>query len=99
MDDFGTGYSSLSYLQAFRFDKLKIDRSFVSKLPQDRTDGALCESILFLANSLDLQVIAEGVETAAQRRWLLDHGCQAMQGFLFAKPCPLDQLQRAAYTV
>jgi len=99
LDDFGTGFSSLNYLSRMPIDKLKIDRSFVSKLPHDRTDGALCESILFLANSLDLQVIAEGVETSAQRRWLLDHGCQAMQGFLFAKPLPLDQLQRAAYTV
>ncbi|HEY4145423.1 sensor domain-containing protein [Pinirhizobacter sp.] len=99
LDDFGTGFSSLNYLSRMPIDRLKIDRSFVSKLPHDRTDGALCESILFLANSLDLQVIAEGVETTAQRRWLLDHGCQAMQGFLFAKPLPLDQLQRAAYTV
>lgn len=99
LDDFGTGFSSLNYLSRMPIDRLKIDRSFVSKLPHDRTDGALCESILFLANSLDLQVIAEGVETAAQRRWLLDHGCQDMQGFLFAKPLPLDQLQRAAYTV
>ncbi|WP_250625674.1 bifunctional diguanylate cyclase/phosphodiesterase [Pinirhizobacter soli] len=99
LDDFGTGFSSLNYLSRMPIDKLKIDRSFVSKLPHDRTDGALCESILFLANSLDLLVIAEGVETSAQRRWLLDHGCQAMQGFLFAKPLPLDQLQRAVYTV
>jgi EAL domain-containing protein (putative c-di-GMP-specific phosphodiesterase class I) len=98
LDDFGTGYSNLNYLSRMPIDKLKIDRSFVSRLPLDATDAALCDSILFLARSLALTVIAEGVETDTQRRWLLEHGCTSMQGYLFARPQPLDMLVRVPST-
>jgi diguanylate cyclase (GGDEF)-like protein len=88
LDDFGTGYSSLSYLHQYPFDTLKIDRSFVTELGDERKDQgtAVIRAIQVLADSLGMQVIAEGIEQAAQRQALLDVGCRYGQGFLFAQP-------------
>jgi EAL domain-containing protein (putative c-di-GMP-specific phosphodiesterase class I) len=90
LDDFGTGFSSLSYLQRYPFDTLKLDRSFVRDLPGDAQDAALTRAILAMGKSLRLDVVAEGVETEAQREFLLTHGCVTMQGFLFARPMPAE---------
>jgi len=84
IDDFGTGYSSLAYLKRFPIDKLKIDRSFVSGLPADDSDAGIVQAILQMARALRLKVVAEGVETEAQRVFLRDRGCDQYQGFLFA---------------
>jgi diguanylate cyclase (GGDEF)-like protein len=86
LDDFGTGYSSLSYLKRFRFDVLKIDRSFVAGLPGNADDASLVKAILAMARGLDLKVIAEGVETPEQLDFVAAHGCHYAQGFLFARP-------------
>jgi len=84
IDDFGTGYSSLAYLKRFPIDKLKIDRSFISGLPGDDSDGAIVVAILQMAAALGKKVIAEGVESEGQRQFLLDNGCHEFQGYLFA---------------
>ena len=89
MDDFGTGYSSLSYVRRFPFDKIKIDRTFVSDLAADHASGepnAIVRAIVELAASLGIQTTAEGVETEAQARSLEEMGCTEGQGFLFSKP-------------
>jgi diguanylate cyclase (GGDEF)-like protein len=86
LDDFGTGYSSLSCLRTLHFDSLKIDRSFVQRLDSDPESRAIVETILNLARSLRMTVIAEGVETESQRAHLLNLGCEEGQGFLFSKP-------------
>ena len=86
IDDFGTGYSSLSYLKKFPIDFLKIDRSFVRDVDTDVSDRALCEAIITIANLLDMQVVAEGVETPAQRDFLFNVGCDYGQGYLFSPP-------------
>ena len=84
IDDFGTGYSSLSYLKRFPIDRLKIDRSFVQGLPGDDSDAGIVRAIVQMSRALGLRVIAEGVETEAQRAFLQDIGCEQMQGFLYA---------------
>jgi len=88
IDDFGTGYSSLSYLRRYSIDTLKIDRSFVHDVPGDADDSALASAIVVLGQSLKLNVIAEGVETEAQRDFLQQCGCRVMQGYLFSRPVP-----------
>jgi diguanylate cyclase (GGDEF)-like protein/PAS domain S-box-containing protein len=96
LDDFGTGYSNLTYLSRLPLDKIKIDRHFTSALLQDDVDASICRSIVFLARSLNLEVVAEGVETDRQRRWLLDEECTSMQGFFFSRPVSIDELGRTA---
>lgn len=93
IDDFGTGYSSLSYLRRFPIDVLKIDQSFVNDLTVDADNAAIVVSIISLAHSLRLQVIAEGVETAEQLAFLRTHGCDQMQGYYFSRPIGADAFQ------
>ncbi|NRB37086.1 MAG: EAL domain-containing protein [Pseudomonadales bacterium] len=90
LDDFGTGYSSLSYLKKFDIDYIKIDRSFVMNIEENTDDLALCEAIVVMAHKLGLKVIAEGVETCAQRDLLAIAGCDYAQGYLYSKPIPSD---------
>ena len=93
IDDFGTGYSSLSYLKKFDIDYLKIDQSFVRNLERDSNDMALCEAIIVMAHKLGLKVIAEGVETQAQRDFLTRAGCDYGQGYLFSRPVPPEEFE------
>ena len=95
IDDFGTGYSSLAYLKRFPIQRVKIDRSFVQGLPGDASDVGIANAIVQMGRALGLQVIAEGVETEAQRDFLAQAGCHEFQGYLFAPPLrPEDFEQR-----
>ena len=94
MDDFGTGYSSLSCLKRFPFDKLKIDQSFVSDITVDPDSAAIASTIIVMAHSLHLKVIAEGVETEGQLNYLGRHGCDEMQGYYFSRPVPATDFER-----
>ena len=94
IDDFGTGYSSLAYLKRFPIQRLKIDRSFVQGLPGDASDVGIANAIVQMGRALGLQVIAEGVETEAQRDFLAQAGCHEFQGYLFAKPLRPDEFEQ-----
>ncbi|MET0520131.1 MAG: EAL domain-containing protein, partial [Burkholderiaceae bacterium] len=93
VDDFGTGYSSLSYLKRLPVAELKLDKSFVRDLETDADDRALAGAVIGIARALSLAVVAEGVETEAQRRVLLELGCDAAQGWLFARPMAAAELE------
>ena len=93
LDDFGTGYSSLTYLRQLPLDMLKIDRSFVREIETNASDRAIVETILNFAANLGLSVVAEGVETERQMLMLRQHGCRVYQGFLFARPMPLERIR------
>ncbi|WP_404396552.1 EAL domain-containing protein [Pseudoalteromonas phenolica] len=92
LDDFGTGYSSLTYLNQFPIDIIKIDQSFVRKMDEQHTNKSIVKTIHSLARNLNMFCIAEGVETPAQLKFLTDLGCNYMQGYLFSKPLPIEQL-------
>jgi diguanylate cyclase (GGDEF)-like protein/PAS domain S-box-containing protein len=91
LDDFGTGYSSLSYLRFLPLEQLKIDRSFVSRIPSNASDVAVVQAIISMGHNLGLSVIAEGVETEQQRAFLAGHGCDAYQGYLFSRPAGIAE--------
>jgi len=91
MDDFGSGYSSLSYLQAFPFDKIKIDRDFVLNLGRNPQSAAIVRAVIGLGHGLDMSIVAEGVETEQQLVFLADQGCDAVQGYLIGKPLPIGK--------
>lgn len=93
IDDFGTGYSSLSYLKSFAVDLLKIDRSFIRDIHHDRDDDAVTSAIIALAHKLEIEVIAEGVETIEQQAFLTLQGCDLAQGFLLSRPLPTDKFE------
>ena len=92
IDDFGTGYSSLAYLKRLPINKLKIDRSFIKNLPEDAEDIAISKTIISLCSSLNLKVIAEGVETEEQKELLLENGCKFIQGYLYSRPLPVSKM-------
>ncbi|MGN1286887.1 MAG: putative bifunctional diguanylate cyclase/phosphodiesterase, partial [Bradyrhizobium sp.] len=91
MDDFGSGYSSLSYLQAFPFDKIKIDRAFVINLGRNPQSAAIVRAVIDLGHGLEMSIVAEGVETEAQLGFLAEEGCDAVQGYLIGRPAPIGQ--------
>jgi EAL domain-containing protein (putative c-di-GMP-specific phosphodiesterase class I) len=94
LDDFGIGYSSLSYLKRLPLDQFKIDISFVRDILVDASSGAIAQTIISLGKAMGMSVIAEGVETEAQRDFLVQLGCHAFQGYLFSRPLPLDEFER-----
>lgn len=93
--DFGTGYSSMSTLYRVPCDRIKIDRSVVRGVPQDANNAALCRSIVSLAHGKGLTVVAEGVELVEEHEWLRANGCDGVQGYLFARPAPFDDMLKA----
>ncbi len=93
IDDFGTGYSSLSRLKDLPVSILKIDRSFIRDVPNDRHASEMVKAIIHLANGLDMIPLAEGVETEEQRRFLVENGCTAGQGFFFCRPAPAEEIE------
>ena len=99
LDDFGTGYSSLSYLKRLPFDQLKIDQSFIRDMLIDHTSNAIVRAVLVMSDALGLKVVAEGVETAAHRDFLVEHGCQICQGYLLGRPMPIEAWEEAHLAV
>jgi EAL domain-containing protein (putative c-di-GMP-specific phosphodiesterase class I) len=98
MDDFGTGYSSLSYLQSFPFDKIKIDRSFVKDIADGVGSLNIVRAVAAMAKGLGMVTTAEGVETDAQLDTVRAEGCTEMQGFLFSRPVPAEEIERLLLT-
>lgn len=94
LDDFGTGYSSLSYLKHFPLNTLKIDKSFIDRIPLDHADSAIAQTIITMARNLGMKVVAEGVETVAQFEFLRDKGCDLIQGYYFSKPVAAAEFAR-----
>jgi PAS domain S-box-containing protein len=94
LDDFGTGFSSLAYLRSLPIDSLKIDRAFVTDVTTNARSASICQALITLCHSLDLTVVAEGVETAGQLAWLKDHHCDLVQGYLVSPPLPMDAVIR-----
>ena len=94
IDDFGTGYSSLAHLKELPIDGMKIDRSFVHDLPHQRGSVAIARAVMQMAQGLSLTVVAEGVENDEQRRFLVEHGCDLLQGELIGAPLPAAELVR-----
>ncbi len=92
IDDFGTGYSSLSYLQKLPIDTLKIDKSFIDGIASSQQDLQICKSIIQLAQTLNINIIAEGVQSESQKDLLNAEGCNIIQGFLYSKPIPMDEI-------
>ncbi len=92
IDDFGTGYSSLAYLKHLPIQRLKLDRSFVKDIETDTSDAAICSATVALGHNLGLELVAEGVETAAQRDFLAKLGCDVLQGFLYSRPLPVGEI-------
>ncbi|NER30897.1 MAG: EAL domain-containing protein, partial [Symploca sp. SIO1C4] len=98
VDDFGTGYSSLSYLQEFPFDILKIDRCFVRNITANPHNAAITEAIIQIAKTLELKLIAEGVETEAELNFVCRHNCDLMQGYLFSEPVPPQEFEKLLFS-
>lgn len=98
IDDFGTGYSSLSYLQQFPFDTLKIDRCFIRNIQDKPSQAAITQAIIEMANTLDLKLVAEGVETDAELSFVVQHHCHKMQGYLFSKPLPAKEFESLLFS-
>ena len=94
IDDFGTGYCSLTYLRKYPFNKLKIDKTFIRDIVDLEHENAIVKAIIGLGHSLNLKVIAEGVETSEQMELLHRYGCNGVQGYLFGKPMPAEELAR-----
>ena len=98
LDDFGTGYASMSYLKEFPFDTVKLDRSFVQGVPEDVEDAAIVKAMIQLAEALNLNMVAEGVETELQKYFLTDHGCAYGQGYLWSKPVEATEFERIFFS-
>ena len=99
IDDFGTGYSSLAYLKRLPVDKLKIDQSFVQGVPDDKEDVAIVKAIIALAKSLDIDLVAEGVETDAQKEFLLQSGCKNIQGYHFSRAMSVEEIEKKCFKI